>query len=184
MHAELLKATSPLLLQTIQSILQTSSSALWVPTALRMARSLVRASSCAQNNLLIDTIVQLLVERTHLAIHPSLFEASLPSAEGAKPAGDLAFLRAERADARSAAGKRVLWLEYSPLRNIREFGRGGSEEGEAQSVCVGVECFKTLLEIIRENGSSIQKGYSDVVRSARGVLSSSRCSPLCTSWAW
>ena len=57
----------------------------------------------------------------------------------------------------------MLWLDYSPLKNIREFGRVSSDDGEENSVCVGVECYKTLLEIIRENGSSIQKGYSDVV---------------------
>ena len=166
MHAELLKAVSPLLLQTLQTLLQHATTASWVSTALRLARSLVRAAAHAQNNLLVDSLVQLLVDRTRLPIRPLRFRASLITAENARPVGDLGFARAESAESaetRVAAGKYALWLEYSPLRNIREFGRGTSEEGEEGAVCVGVECYKTLLEIIRENGGSIQKGYSDVV---------------------
>lgn len=163
MHAELLKAVSPLLLQTLQTLLQHATTASWVSTALRLARSLVRAAAHAQNNLLVDSLVQLLVDRTRLPIRPLRFRASLITAENARPVGDLGFARAESADTRVAAGKYALWLEYSPLRNIREFGREASEEGEEGGVCVGVECYKTLLEIIRENGGSIQKGYSDVV---------------------
>ena len=150
MHAELLKAVSPLLLQTLQTLLQHATTASWV-------------SAHAQNNLLVDSLVQLLVDRTRLPIRPLRFRASLLTAENARPVGDLGFARAESAETRVAAGKYALWLEYSPLRNIREFGRGTSEEGEEGGVCVGVECYKTLLEIIRENGGSIQKGYSDVV---------------------
>ena len=170
MHAELLKATSPLLLQTLQTLLQRSASALWVSTALRMARSLLRAAAHAQNNLLVDSVVQLLVDRTRLPVRPARFHA-LITAEPARPVGDLCFVRAEGAETRGGAGKRVVWLEYSPLRNVREFGRGASEDAEKGGVCVGVECYRTLLEMIRENGGSIQKGYSDVVMmSDRGLI--------------
>ena len=44
-------------------------------------------------------------------------------------------------------------------------------DAEKGGVCVGVECYRTLLEMIRENGGSIQKGYSDVVMmSDRGLI--------------
>lgn len=162
MHAELLKAASPLLLQTLQTLLQRAADAPWVSVALRLARSLVRAAARAQNNLLVDSIVQLLVDRTRLPIRPARFRAALLPAENARPVGDLCFVRAESAETRAPAGKCALWLEYSPLRNVREFGRGAGEEAQG-GACVGVECYKTLLAIVRENGGSIQKGYSDVV---------------------
>ena len=58
------------------------------------------------------------------------------------------------------AGKKILWLEYEPLRNIREFGR---VEDDRSGVRVAVDCYRALGIIVKEFGSSIQKGYMDIV---------------------
>lgn len=166
-RCQLLTAIAPTLLRTLQVLLAAplsipcphdfhdshddeshSSSRSSTPMSVWLCYRLCIASVVTHNNLLIDDVLQLLVSRTHLSLQPALLSHLYISPTGTNTT---------KQDV--PAGKKILWLEYEPLRNIREFGR--KEDGSG--VRVAVDCYRALGTIVKEFGSSIQKGYMDIV---------------------
>lgn len=154
---------APILLQCAECVLRANSDA---EVSSRVLHSLIQFTNicaCYQNNLMIDTIVQLLVERTSLLIHPLVYSSPVntPSPD-ATTVSLLIRLEADREEEFSPRNeRRLLYLYYSPLFHITQFG--SSTESESGSFSLPTECFKTVMNIIRDYGSSIQKGYNDVV---------------------
>ena len=167
-RCQLLTAIAPTLLRTLQVLLAApisipcprdfydsrdleshSSSQPFNPMSVWLCYRLCIASVVTHNNLLIDDVLQLLVSRTHLSLQPALLSHMYISPTG---------INTVKQDV--PAGKKILWLEYEPLRNIREFGR---VEDDRSGVRVAVDCYRALGIIVKEFGSSIQKGYMDIV---------------------
>ena len=56
----------------------------------------------------------------------------------------------------------MLILEYAPIHQLLSFA-SPYWEGARDDVCVGILCYQTLMDLIRIHGSSIQKGYNDIL---------------------
>ena len=159
---ELLTALSPTLLQAAKCVLQAGVDSELAGNMLHHLVSLTRVCAHYQNNLMIDSIVHLLVEQTSLIIHPLLYATPMPDAFDASTASVLLRLEADSEEDLPAGNeKRLLYLYYSPLLHVLQFGQ--TTRDAAGSIAVAVECYKTVLKIVQEYGASIQKGYNDVV---------------------
>ena len=159
---ELLTALSPTLLQASKCVLQAGVESELVEKVLMHLVQLTGVCAHYQNNLMIDSIVHLLVEQTSLIIHPLLYTTSIPESIDTPTASFLIQLDANSEEV-VPAGKntRLLYLYYSPLLHILQFGQ--TTQDPTGSVAVAMECYKTVLKIVQEYGASIQKGYNDVV---------------------
>ena len=160
---EEMNTLAPILLQCAECVLRANSDAEVSSRVLHSLIQLTNICACYQNNLMIDSIVQLLVERTSLLIHPLVYSSPVntPSPD-ATTVSLLIRLEAGKEEEFSPRNeKRLLYLYYSPLLHITQFG--SSTESESGSFSLPTECFKTVMNIIRDYGSSIQKGYNDVV---------------------
>ena len=54
-------------------------------------------------------------------------------------------------------------LDCLPLQQILSFATP-YWDGSREDVCVGVQCYKALMELIAAHGASIQKGYNDILK--------------------
>ena len=144
---ELLTALSPTLLQAAKCVLQSGVDSELAGNMLHHLVSLTRVCAHYQNNLII---------------HPLLYATPVPDAFDASTASFLLRLEADSEEDLPAGNeKRLLYLYYSPLLHVLQFGQ--TTRDAAGSIAVAVECYKTVLKIVQEYGASIQKGYNDVV---------------------
>ena len=153
---------APILLQCAECVLRANSDVEVSSCVLHHLIQLTSICACYQNNLMIDSIVQLLVEQTGLLIHPLVYSAPVnPPSPDASTVSLLIRLESDKEEFSSRNEKRLLYLYYSPLLHITQFG--SSTESESGTFSLPTECFKTVMNIIQDYGSSIQKGYNDVV---------------------
>lgn len=117
---------------------------------------LTQLSSAYKNNLLIDSIIHLLVEATHLSIKYYSYAAQIPNIDPQPSSINLSFIYEPTIEsilpASPSTQQTCLYIDYNPLQQIIHF-----------SSAISQKAYSTLLSILSSYASSIQKGYYDLV---------------------
>ena len=161
MHHEMLNVLCPVILKSIQSCIESHPDYSSLHTSLEELKLLSLLCQNHNNNLMIDSCIHLLVMNTSLVLNPLIYSASIPYHDGNMNVNLMLHLKQIHQDTVSDA-KELMILEYAPIHQILSFACH-YWEGTHEDVCVGIACYQTLMELIRLHGSSIQKGYNDIL---------------------
>ena len=146
---------SSLWLNSCQVIIEAEDSDLSLSCFSYLTR-LTQLSSAYKNNLLIDSIIHLLVEATHLSIKYYSYAAQIPITEPQPSSINLSFIYEPTIEsilpASPSTQQTCLYIDYNPLLQIIHF-----------SSTISQKAYSTLLSILSSYASSIQKGYYDLV---------------------
>lgn len=116
---------------------------------------LTNLSSVYKNNLLIDSIIHLLVDLTHLSLHFIPYSTSLSNVDTQQSSStNLLLTRREENEPLSPRSSQhsLVYVEYNPLSQLMQFRSP-----------ISTKAYNTLLMIISQYGDSIQKGYNEIV---------------------
>ena len=163
MHREMMNVLCPVLLKSIQSCIEANPDYTSLQNSLEQLRLLTALCDIHNNNLMIDDSIHLLVTNTSLVLNPLIYSASIPSSnDGNSPINLLLHLKQLSPQNSVNESKELLILEYAPIHQLLSFA-SPYWEGTRDDVCVGIHCYQTLMDLIRMHGSSIQKGYNDIL---------------------
>ena len=163
MHREMMNVLCPVVLKSIQSCIESNPGYTSLQTSLEELKLLTALCDIHNNNLMIDDVIHLLVTNTSLVLSPLIYSISIPSYNDANsPLNLLLHLKQSSPQESVNESKELLILEYAPIHQLLSFD-SPYWEGARDDVCVGILCYQTLMDLIRIHGSSIQKGYNDIL---------------------
>ena len=163
MHREMMNSIGPVILKSIQCCIEAPPESTMLQNCLEELKLFTALCDFDHNNLMIDEVVQLLVTNTKLVMNPLEFTAVVPPLTDQQPSvSNLTFtIHTEETEESSEQG--VVLLDCLPLQQILSFATP-YWEGNREDVCVGVQCYKALMELVAAHGASIQKGYNDILK--------------------
>lgn len=163
MHREMINVLCPIILKSIQSCIEASPEDDSLRMSIDELKLLTDLCDIYHNNLMIDDTIHLLVMDTSLVMTPLVYSAQIPdSIDQNSPTNILLRLRDKSQQESVSDTGELLILEYAPIQQQLGFA-SPYWEGTRDDVCVGVVCYRTLMDLIRRHGTSIQKGYNDIL---------------------
>ena len=155
----MMNSIGPVILKSIQSCIEAPPEFTRLQNSLEELKLFTALCDFDHNNLMIDEVVQLLVTNTKLVMNPLQFSASVSNLT----------LTIHMEESEESVEQGVVLLDCLPLQQILSFATP-YWDGNREDVCVGVQCYKALMELIAAHGASIQKGYNDILKLVISII--------------
>ena len=159
----MMNSIGPVILKSIQCCIEAPPESTMLQNCLEELKLFTALCDFDHNNLMIDEVVQLLVTNTKLVMNPLEFTAVVPPLTDQQPSVSNLMLTIHTEETEESSEQGVVLLDCLPLQQILSFATP-YWEGNREDVCVGVQCYKALMELVAAHGASIQKGYNDILK--------------------
>ena len=169
MHREMMNSIGPVILKSIQSCIEAPPEFTRLQNSLEELKLFTALCDFDHNNLMIDEVVQLLVTNTKLVMNPLEFSAIIPPLTDQQSSVSNLTLTIHMEESEESIEQGVVLLDCLPLQQILSFATP-YWDGNREDVCVGVQCYKALMELIAAHGASIQKGYNDILKLVISII--------------
>ena len=169
MHREMMNSIGPVILKSIQSCIEAPPEFTRLQNSLEELKLFTALCDFDHNNLMIDEVVQLLVTNTKLVMNPLEFSAIIPPLTDQQSSVSNLTLTIHMEESEESVEQGVVLLDCLPLQQILSFATP-YWDGNREDVCVGVQCYKALMELIAAHGASIQKGYNDILKLVISII--------------
>lgn len=151
---EMVNSLSSLILSVCECILRAEDSD-YSLSCFHYLVLLTDLSSVYKNNLLIDSIIHLLVDLTHLSLHFFPYSTSLSTIDTQQSSTTNLLLTLQEENeplSPRSSQHSLVYIEYNPISQLLQFRSP-----------ISTKAYNTLLMVISQYGDSIQKGYNEIV---------------------